>query len=91
MGPHSLDLSINLLRGHPFRISCHGLGPHRVKIPQSLLARQLLFTAAGAAVMLAFSGDQYALSVGAMLGFGLNFAYSWAKYIKSKDSKVVAE
>lgn len=41
--------------------------------------------------MLAFSGDQYALSVGAMLGFGLNFAYSWAKYIRGKDSKVVAE
>jgi len=41
--------------------------------------------------MLAFSGDQYALSVGAMLGFGLNFAYSWAKYIRGKDQMAAAE
>ena len=46
----------------------------------------ILFTVAGAAVMILFNGEQYALSIGALVGFGLPFADSWFKYQHGKKT-----
>lgn len=44
------------------------------------IAMGLLFTAIGIAVMLAFHGEHYALSIGALIGFGANLALSLMMY-----------
>jgi len=66
-----------------FNISLHGTCIYyheRFQRRPMDTALMLLFTAVGAAVMIGLSGEPYAVSVGAILGFGLNFAYFWMKY-----------
>ena len=44
------------------------------------LTIRLLISLAGVAIMIGFHDEQYGLAIGALLGFGLNFAYSFLKY-----------
>ncbi len=48
------------------------------------VAMSLLFIAAGSALMIIFNNEEYMVAIGALLGYGLNFAYSWMKYIRGR-------
>ena len=66
-----------------FNLSLHATSRYNREIfrrrPKDTAA-VILFTAIGAAVMMAFPDERYALSIGALLGFGMSFAYSWINY-----------
>ncbi len=36
--------------------------------------------------MVVFHDEQYMIALGALVGYGLNFAYSWRKYIKGRTA-----
>ncbi len=48
------------------------------------VAISLLFIAAGSALMIIFNNEEYMVAIGALVGYGLNFAYSWMKYIRRR-------
>ena len=55
------------------------------RVDRKDLAIRLLMVVVGAAVMFAFHGEPYSVSIGALIGFGLNLAFSRMRYCSATD------